>query len=91
MAIKSVRIEVNSAGVRDILSSDGVLADLESRANRIAEAAGGSPDFEASAQVVGGSSKLGRAMAYVRTATQDGRRAEAEDRALTRAIDAGRG
>jgi hypothetical protein len=70
MTIKSVRIQVNSAGVRAVLSSDGVLADVASRGDRIAEAAGGSPDFESNARVVEGSSKLGRAMAYVRTASQ---------------------
>lgn len=63
---------------------------MERKTEAIAAAAGGSPDFEPSVRAVGGSSKLGRLMGYVTTATYDGRRAEAETRALTRALDAGR-
>lgn len=85
-----VRIKLNSDGIRELLSSPEVQGDLGRRTEAIASAAGGAPDFESEVKVVGGSSKLGRAMGYVRTATQKGREAEAVDRALTRAIDAGR-
>ena len=91
MAVKGLRVELNSEGLKALLQSAEVQADLERRAQAIAAAAGGSPDFEASVKVVGGSSKAGRAYGYVRTATFEGRAAEARDRALTRAVDAGRG
>lgn len=84
MARRRMRIELNSKGLRQLLRSPEVLADVEQRAQRIAAAAG--EGFEASA-------KLGpnRARASVVTATAEAMLAEAEDRALTRALDAGRG
>lgn len=81
----TIRIKLNSAGVRAVLQSAGVKADLRRRADAIAAAAGGAPDFESGVSVVGD-----RAMGYVRTATFEGRMAEARHRALTRALDAGR-
>ena len=81
-----VDVKLNRAAVQQLLKSPAVLADLERRAQRIAAAAGGAPDFEVDARI--GAS---RARASVRTATHKGRRAEATSRALTRAIDAGRG
>ncbi len=85
MAVKSVRIALNPAGVVALLQSAEIAADLEARGNRIAEAAGGAPDFE-----VRSTRNRDRAIAFVTAATPAGRKAEAEDRALTRAIDAGR-
>ena len=82
---KSVRIELNAAGVRSLLQSSDVQADLQGRAERIAAAAGGAPDFVAESRV-----GATRARASVRTATFDGMRAEATDRVLSRALDAGR-
>jgi hypothetical protein len=81
---EKIRIEVNSAGIQALLKSAEVQADLEDRARRIAAAAG--DGMEAS-------SRLGktRARASVITATRKARIAEATDRALTSAIDAGRG
>lgn len=78
------RIEINSAGIQALLKSDEVQALLQAKAERIAAAAG--EGFEAS-------SRLGatRARASVITATRAARKAEAVDRALTKAIDAGRG
>lgn len=88
---QQIRIEINQAGVRALLQSQEVQADLQRRANAIAQAAGGEEaGFEASVVVREGSSKLGRAMGFVTTTTAAARRAEAEDRTLTRAIDAGR-
>lgn len=80
-----VRIELNRAGVRELLRSPEVLADLQARAERVAAAAGGGEDFVAE-------SSLGpnRARASARTASNRGRSLEATDRTLTRALDAAR-
>ncbi len=90
MPVKGVRIKLNSDGIRALLSSEPVQADLRKRVDAIQAAAGGEPDFDATVEVVGGSTKLGRAMGYVTTVTNEARRAEAEDGALMRALDAGR-
>lgn len=81
-----VRIELNEAGIRELLRSQGVRDELLRRAQRIAEAAGGAPDYEADSSLT-----HHRARATVWTATPEAMRAEATDRALTRAFDAGRG
>lgn len=82
----SVRIQLNRAGVRQLLRSEEVQADLLRRAEQIAAAAGGeAAGFETSV-VVG----RNRARASVITATAEAMVAEARDRTLTRAIDAGR-
>ena len=78
------RIELNSAGVRELLRSPEVRADLDSRARAIAAAAG--EGMESDSQV-----GKGRARATVWTDTVEAMEAEATERALTRAIDAGRG
>lgn len=78
------RVEMNEAGIGEMLRSPGVLADLRRRADRIAAAGG--PGMEASSMV-----GHTRARASVITATPDARRAEATRRALTAAVDAGRG
>lgn len=83
MAKSTVRIELNSAGVRSLLRSSEVLADLRERAERIAASAG--PGMKVSAQA--GSN---RARASVVTATFEAMHREATERALTRAVDAGR-
>lgn len=78
------RIVLNRKGVKALLRSPEVLADLKQRAERIAAAAGSGMEVSA---MVG----QNRARASVITATRSARRAEATSRALTRAIDAGRG
>jgi len=83
MAIRSVRIRLNSDGVRELLQSPEVQADLRARAERIAAAAGPGHVVETS---VGST----RARAVVITSTFDAMLAEARDRNLTRAISAGR-
>ncbi|BAU32458.1 hypothetical protein [Microcella alkaliphila] len=88
---KQTRISLNSDGIRQLLQSAPLQADMERRTRAIAAAAGGEPDFEARVEVKGGSSRLGRVMGYVATATMEGRRAAATDNALIRALDAGRG
>lgn len=77
------RIELNSQGVRELLKSNEIKADLQRRAEAIARAAG--PGFIADSTV-----GPNRARASVGTTDIDSMRAEAEDRVLTRAIDAGR-
>lgn len=83
--VKKIRVKMNSAGARAILRSAEVQADTERRGRAIAAAAGGEPDFEVETQV-----GANRVRTSVRTATQKGREAEANQRALTRALDAGR-
>lgn len=83
--VKKIRVKMNSKGARAILRSAEVQADLERRGRAIAAAAGGEPDFVVESQV-----GANRVRTSVRTATQEGRAAEAERRALTRALDAGR-
>lgn len=83
--VKKIRVKMNSAGARAILRSAKVQADLERRGRAVAAAAGGEPDFEVESQV--GSNRV---RTSVRTATQKAREAEANDRALIRALDAGR-
>ena len=79
----SVRIVLNRKGMRQLLRSPEVLADLKRRAEAIAAAAGSGMEVSA---MVG----RNRARASVITATSEARNAEATSRALTRAIDAGR-
>lgn len=83
MAKSKARIEMNGKGIRALLQSAGIRADLERRAARIAAAAG--EGFTSN-----GYTGRNRARAGVVTATSAARRAQAEDKALTRAIDAGR-
>lgn len=78
-----VRIEMNRAAIGALLKSPEVQADLKARADRIAAAAG--EGMVASVQV-----GKTRARASVITETVQAKRAEAKDRALTRALDAGR-
>jgi len=77
------RIVLNRKGMRKLLRSPEVLADLERRAEQIAAAAG--PGMQASSMV-----GKNRARASVITATPAAWRAEAAGRALTRSLDAGR-
>lgn len=80
-----VRWKWHMKGYRQVRTSPGVVADVQSRAAAIALAAG--EGMEADFGITGGRV---RARASVRTATHEARAAEASDRALTRSIDAGR-
>lgn len=80
----NVRIRLNRAGIRELLRSPGVQADLAARARRIAAAAG--PGHVVDVEV-----GPNRARAAVITDSVDAMVAEATRRSLTRAIDAGRG
>lgn len=77
------KVKLNSQGVRALLRSTEVRNDLERRARRIAAAAGDGMEAESS---IG----RNRARASVWTATIEAMRAEADEMALTRALDAGR-
>jgi hypothetical protein len=79
----AVLVKLNHNGVRQLLQSPGVLAELKRRGERIAAAAG--PGFEAEGFV-----GRNRARVTVRTATVEAMVAQAEDDVLTKAIPAGR-
>lgn len=81
----SVRVVLNDDGIKQLLRSQGVVDDLERRANAVAEAAGGAPDYVASVW-----QGKDRARGSVRTATAKGRSEEANNRTLTRSVDAAR-
>jgi len=81
-----IKIEMNSAGVVELLQSEDVQADLLRRGEAIQQATGLPDGFDV-LPVVGKQ----RAAVYVTTASMEARLAEANDRALTRALDAGRG
>lgn len=78
-----VKVKMRRAGSRAVLRSPEVLAELRRRAEMIAAAAG--PGHEVDGQI-----GRGRARASVRTATFQAMEAQATDRTLTRALDAGR-
>lgn len=77
-------IKLNRSGVKELLKSGAVLADLEARAARVAAAAG--DGFEVDSEV-----GANRARASVRTVTREAIEAEAQERALTRAVDSAGG
>lgn len=80
----SARIEFHNQGFVDLLNSPGVLAKLDEIARSIAAAAGDGMTVDPA--------KAGktRARAGVFTETTQAKLAEATDRALTMAIEAGR-
>ncbi len=78
-----VRVEVNRQALRALLRSREVQADLDRRARAIASAAG-------EGMVAVSSPGRNRARSVVVTSTIEAMRAEAVERRLTRAIDAGR-
>lgn len=80
------RIEWNIKAFRELRTDPAIVADIQSRAERIAETAG--DGFEASVRIAKGG--RGRAIASARTATPEAMKAESDDMALTSAIDAGR-
>lgn len=78
-----VDIRLTRNGPRALRRSGGVAADLVRRASNVAAAAGAG--FETSSR-----DGTNRARASVVTANADAMRAQATNRTLTRAIDAGR-
>lgn len=81
--VKSVRVALNPKGIVALLQSQAVADDLAARGERIAAAAGEGVEVRST-------TNRDRAVTFVTTATTEARLAEAEDRTLTRAIDAGR-
>jgi hypothetical protein len=79
----NVKIVLNRKGIRELLRSREVEADLRRRAENIAAAAG-------PGHVVDSEIGPQRARASVRTDTIDAMIGEATSRDLTRALDAGR-
>jgi len=80
-----IKIEINDEVARALLNSPEVKADLLPRANAIAHAAGdGAWDVKAGRTPT-------RARVSVGTGDHKAREAEATKRALTKALDAGRG
>lgn len=83
MAVKGMRIKLNKDGIRALLASEDVARDLTTRGDRIAQSAGEGVEVTTTRN-------RDRAVVFVRTETYDAKKAEAEARTLTRAIDAGR-
>lgn len=84
VGVKIKKVELNLKGFNALRSTPEVMADLQARADRIAAAAGEGMVAE---QVYVGKD---RARVAVYTDTIEAKKAEAEDRALTIAIEAGR-
>ena len=89
MSMGDLRIKLYNKGMVELRNSPGVVAELERRASAIAASAGegvatrpAETDF---------SFPSGRARVAVVTETFDAMYAEATNRTLTRALDAGRG
>jgi len=83
MANKSVRIELNHSGIRDLARSSGVQNVMVGRAEKVAADAG-------AGFIVKQGMSRNRARAAVVSSNLEAIQAEQTDRALTRAIDAGR-
>jgi hypothetical protein len=77
-------VRLNTRGVNQIMKSAGVQAELDRRAKLIADAAG--PGFTSVSNP-----HRWVARAFAQTASLYGMRAEAKDRRLSRALEAGRG
>lgn len=81
-----IRLKMNSAGARELLKSDAVARELRGRAEAVA----------AAARAGGGKYMVtvhygkNRIRVSVITADQDARKAEAENRTLSRALQAAR-
>ena len=79
-----MKVVMNKAGVQAVLNHPAVVALVNERANRIAAAAG--EGFRVRERP----KRVNRYGAQVRTATEEGRRRQAEGNVLTSALDAGR-
>ena len=82
--MSKVKVVMNPAGVRALLNAPGVVADLDARAERIRAAAG--PGFFVRRR----DKRINRYASQVRTADDEGRRAQADGNVLMKALDAGR-
>lgn len=84
MTMRLDRVEMNSEGAKALLNDPGVAADLLRRGGAVASAAG--PGFVAIQQT----QRSGRAAVVVVAQTAAAKRAQARDRVLNTALDAGR-
>lgn len=80
---KSARIKMNNAGVRKLLKSADVQADLKARIEKVAQAAAASSGEEVETRVYVGND---RARASARINTRNGGQLEAEHGYLQRAL-----
>ena len=79
----SIRIELDSAGIAELLNSAAIAGECEQAAQAIAARAGDGFEVDGPWHANFGG---GRAAYRVRTATQDARIAESQDQALSRAV-----
>lgn len=77
-------VVMNPAGIRAVLTHPAVTALIDERAGRIRAAAGDGFRVKSRPQ------RVQRYGAQVRTADETGRRAQADNNALIKAVDAGR-
>ena len=90
---RGIRVRINSAGARAVLTSAAVQADLMARAERIAARANGmvSEDkMRNDAFRVSDASSTSRARAHVYTASPHGINAQNKNNVLLKSLDAGR-
>lgn len=82
MATK-IKLELNHDGIRSLLCSTPIAAECEKAARKIATAAGDGFEVTQSKQLGFGGGRVG---VGVEAATYEARLAEAEDKALSRAV-----
>lgn len=90
---KGIRVKLNNAGARAILTSAAVQADLMDRAGRIAARANGmvsEDEMRNDAFMASDASSSSRARAHVYTASDHGINAQNKNNVLLKALDAGR-
>lgn len=85
-SVRITKVKFHNDGFDELRKSGGIAGELAVRGRRIAAAAGGFPKFD----VIVTQNKS-RARVIVVTANAEGMEDEQKDRALTRALDAGRG
>lgn len=86
---KQIQIEFNSDGFKAILKSDGVKSMVQEQTDTIRDRANGNIDGESegfSSDVIYGGYGGGRWVGFVSTTDAASQRAEAEDKALSRAV-----
>lgn len=84
--MSKIKIEFNSAGFRNLLFSDGVKNLVQNTTNNIASKANANSGGGFEARVQKGGYGGGRYIGFVTSTDPSAARAEAEDKALTRAI-----
>lgn len=92
----NVRVEMNLAGIKEVLNDDGVIAECMKRARRINAAANAeAPEHgyfkRQPFAVEEGTTSKGNRCAVVYTRTELGKRMQAKHSTLTHAINSGRG